>query len=199
MWSEEKIVEYLEEHIPAARVKHILGVVKTSEELSNFYGADCKKARLSAYIHDAAKYTKGHEAISFLEQRGFILSEEDRAMPSLLHGLVGAVIGREVMGIDNDEVFDAARYHTTGRENMTLLEKIIFIADYIEPSRSFKGVEELRELAYKSLDSAILKAIDNTIKYVIDNGKPIHTATIKSRNYILNTMSQESFNEHNIR
>ena len=199
MWSEDKIEKYLQDNITEKRYKHVLGVVAAAEKLAKLYGANVKEARLAAYIHDAAKYTKATDAISFLEKRGYSLSEEDKSMPELLHGLVGAIIGRDIMAIPYESVFNAARYHTTGRENMTLLEKVIFVADYIEPSRNFPGVMELRQLACEDLDRAIIKAYDNTIKYVIDGGKLIHTDTIRARNYLLSTMSQENSHEHNIR
>ncbi len=185
MWSEEQIDEYLKKNIHESRYIHIIGVVETSENLAEIYGADIHKARLSAYIHDAAKYIPKDKIISIITDNGYEITEEDRDMPHLLHGLAGAIIGRNVMGIDDEEVFNAARYHTTGRENMSLLEKIIFIADFIEPSRDYPGVEYLRELTLKDLDKALIQAFDNTVKYVIEKGLMIHTDTIKSRNYLL--------------
>lgn len=190
MWSEKQIDEYLKESIHESRYIHIIGVVKTSQKLAEIYGADVQKARLAAYIHDAAKYLPKNEIISLIEDNGYELTEEDKEMPHLLHGLAGAIIGKNEMDIQDEEVFNAARYHTTGREKMTVLEKIIFVADFIEPSRNYPGVEYLRELTFLDLDKALMQAFDNTIKYVIERGLMLHTDTIKSRNYLIKQLRQ---------
>ncbi|WP_040210747.1 bis(5'-nucleosyl)-tetraphosphatase (symmetrical) YqeK [Clostridium polynesiense] len=185
MWSKNKIKEYLKENTSENRYIHILGVVETSQSLADRYGADRDKAALAAYIHDAAKHLPGDKLIKLIEDKGFKLTSEDKAMPQLLHGPAGAIIAEELMGIKDREVLDAARYHTTGKENMNLLEKIVYIADLIEPSRDYPGVKHLRELALKDIDKALLQAFDNTIKHIIDRGLLIHSDTIKSRNYII--------------
>ena len=105
--------------------------------------------------------------------------------PSILHGLVGSIIAREVMGIKDEDILSAIRYHTTGRKNMSILEKIIYIADYIEPLRKFNGVEELRSLSKMNLDEAVIQSLENTIKYVISQNGLLHTDTIDARNYLL--------------
>jgi len=190
MWSEEKIKAYLIENIKEKRVKHILGVAEMSEKLAEFYGESTYKARIAAYIHDVAKYLPQDVVVRIIKEKGYELSSEDLLMPELLHGLAGAIIGCDKMGIEDEEILNAARYHTTGRVDMTLLEKIIFLADYIEPGRSFPGVEELREMAFLNLDKGILLAFDSTIKHVVNEGKFLHTDTIISRNYILQSMKQ---------
>ncbi|WP_426348963.1 bis(5'-nucleosyl)-tetraphosphatase (symmetrical) YqeK [Alloiococcus sp. CFN-8] len=190
MWSEEKIKAYLIENIKEKRVKHILGVAEMSEKLAEFYGESTYKARIAAYIHDVAKYMPKEVVIRIIEEKGYELTPEDLLMPELLHGLAGAIIGRDKMGIEDEEILNAARYHTTGRVNMSKLEKIVFLADYIEPGRDFPGVEELREMAFLNLDKGVLLAFDSTIKHVVNGGKLLHTDTIISRNYILQSMKQ---------
>ncbi len=185
MWSEKDIEEYLMKNSQEKRFVHILGVVDTSEKLAEFYGEDIQKARLAAYLHDLAKSMESKDLISLIEANGYELSQEDKDMPELLHGLAGGILGEKIMEIKDEEVFNAARYHTTGRVGMNLLEKIVFLADYIEPNRSFPGVEEIRELAYKDIDEALLRAFDNTIVHVIKKGRPLHSRTIRSRNYLL--------------
>jgi len=103
----------------------------------------------------------------------------------LIHGPLGAKIANACYGIDDLEVLDAIKYHTIGRENMSMLDKIIYIADYIEPGRSFPGVEEIREIVFLDLDDAIKKAMDNTILFLIKDNKLIHPDTINARNYML--------------
>ena len=104
---------------------------------------------------------------------------------NLMHGLAGSIIAKHIMGIEDEDVLNSISYHTTGRKNMTILEKIIYIADYIEPMRNFPGVDELRKIAYSNLDEALLLSFDNTIKYVITKGQLLHLDTIEARNYIL--------------
>ena len=188
MWSEEKIKGYLIENIKEKRVKHILGVAEMSEKLAEFYGESTYKARIAAYIHDVAKYMPYESMISLIKEKGYELTSEDLTMPELLHGLAGAIIGHDLMDIDDEDILNAARYHTTGRVNMSVLEKIVFLADYIEPGRSFPGVEELREMAFLNLDKGVLLAFDSTIKHVVNGGKLLHTDTIISRNYLLQSI-----------
>lgn len=190
MWSEKKIKAYLLENIKEKRVEHILGVADMSEKLAEFYGEDPNKARIAAYIHDVVKYMPHEVVIRLIKEKGYELTSEDLTMPELLHGLAGAIIGHDLMGIEDEEILNAARYHTTGRVDMTMLDKIVFLADYIEPGRSFPGVEELREMAFLNLDKGVLLAFDSTIKHVINQGKLLHTDTITSRNYLLQTMKQ---------
>ncbi|MPN04623.1 hypothetical protein SDC9_151868 [bioreactor metagenome] len=89
------------------------------------------------------------------------------------------------MGVKDKEIFNAIAYHTTGRRNMTMLEKMIYLADYIEPLRKYPGVSEIRELTYNDINKAVLRSFDNTIKYVIDRGQMIHPNTIEGRNYLI--------------
>ena len=190
MWSEERIKAYLMDNINEKRVKHILGVVEMSEKLAEFYGESPFKARMAAYIHDDAKYMPYDDIKRIIQEKGYKLTSEDLIMPELLHGLAGAIIGKDMMGIEDEDILNAARYHTTGRVNMTMLEKIVFLADYIEPGRNFPGVEELREMAFLNLDKGVLLAFDSTIKHVVNEGKLLHSDTIISRNYILQSMKQ---------
>jgi len=94
------------------------------------------------------------------------------------------------MEIKDKGIFNAIAYHTTGRKNMTLLEKIIYLADYVEPLRKYPGVEELRELAFKDMDIALIKSFDITIKYVIDKGQMLHLNTIEGRNYLIKIVGE---------
>lgn len=187
MWSEEKIKEYLKEKLPKERYNHVLGVVDTAEKLAKIYGEDVFKARVAALIHDCAKFDSKEEIVDLVKKSAYIISEEEEASPQILHGLAGAIIAKELMGIEDKAILDAARYHTTGKANMTVLEKIIYIADYIEPSRDFPRVDELREAAFSDLDKALSMSFDNTIKFVIDRGQILHKDTIEARNYLIMT------------
>ncbi len=185
MWSEDKIIEYLKKNLNKQRFEHSLRVRDTSIELAKHYGADIYKAKLAGLVHDCAKNMKDEEIINIIEKYGYNIQGIYKRTPNLMHGLAGALIAKHTMGIDDEDLLNAISYHTTGRNNMSILEKIIYIADYIEPMRNFPGVDELRELSSSNLDEALLLSFDNTIKYVITKGQLLHLDTIEARNCIL--------------
>lgn len=185
MWHESKIKEYIKVHLTVDRYNHTLGVMKTSEELAIHYGVDPEKARIAGLCHDCAKNFSASDLIGKAKVSGEIISNVYYKSPQLLHGVVGAYIAKELFHVNDDDILNAIKYHTTGRENMSTLEKIVYIADCIEPTRNYKGVAELRELAYNDLDKALLKSFEDTIMYIIARGSIIHLDTIKARNYLL--------------
>jgi len=113
------------------------------------------------------------------------LTEEDKKSPAVLHSILGRYIAKIKYNIKDKEILDAIRYHTTGRTNMSNLEKIIFISDYIEPGREFKGVEKVRYLAEKNIDESVIIAMKNTIAFLEKNNKHVHKDTLDGLNYLL--------------
>lgn len=185
MWQEKRIKEYIKVNLTKERYNHSLGVMKTSEELANHYGISADKARIAGLCHDCAKNFSGSDLINKAKANGEVVDSVCYKSPHLLHGVVGAYITKELFKVTDEEILNSIKYHTTGRENMTTLEKIVYIADCIEPNRSYKGVEELRKLAMEDLDKALLKSFDDTIMYVLARGAIVHIDTIKARNYLL--------------
>lgn len=167
------------------RYKHTIGVLETAVRLAGFYGADREKAGTAALLHDIARDVDTGELLRLSETFGVNADEIEKAVPDLLHGKVGAAIARKQFMVENDEVLNAIRFHTTGRRGMTVLEKIIFIADMIEPGRDFSGVKDLRDLAFIDLDRAIVAGIESTLCYILDRRLPIHPASIEARNFLL--------------
>lgn len=187
MWNENEIVEYLSQNLNNQRFEHSLRVKETCISLAKHYNIDVEKASRAGLVHDCAKNLKNNEIINILEKNGYNIDEMFVGNSNIMHGLVGSIIAEKVMDIQDKEVLNAIAYHTTGRANMSILEKLVYLADYIEPMRNFNGVHELRKLAYENLDEALLLSFNNTIKYVIDRGQLIHKDTIEARNYILYT------------
>lgn len=185
MWSEEQIKSYLKENLKTKRYEHVLSVRDTAIKLAEIYNEDLEKAKVAALVHDCAKNMSDEQLIKIAEEHKLHIDEICKESPQLLHAPVGAIIARRTMGIENTDILNAVAYHTTGRKNMSLLEKIIYIADYIEPQRNFSGIDELRKAANQDLDVALLKSFDNTIKFVIDRGQLLHLDTIEGRNYIV--------------
>ncbi|PRX41196.1 putative HD superfamily hydrolase involved in NAD metabolism [Planifilum fimeticola] len=185
----EKLMEAAKRQMPSSRWEHTLRVMETAAELARRTGADPEKADIAAILHDYCKFWPEDK------QREWILRHrlpQDLLQynKELWHAPVGAEAVREELGIDDEEVLNAIRSHTTGRPGMSLLEKVIFLADYIEPGRSFSGVEEVRRLAREDLDRAILKALDNTIVYLVERGFKVYPLTILTRNDFLDKIPQ---------
>ena len=161
----EEIQEKLRVEFKGNRFSHTLGVQYTSICLAMRYGADLKKAELAGLLHDCAKQLPESEMISICETYGEEISEFEYMHPFLLHGKAGACVAQKEYGINDTEVLDAMRYHTTGRPEMTQIEEIVFVADYIEPARDHApNLDEVRELAFHDLDDALIKILEDKLK-----------------------------------
>ncbi len=185
MWTEEQMIGYLKNNIKEKRLKHCLRVKDTAEKLAKIYNVDKDKAAIAGLMHDLAKEKTSDEVITLCKKEGYNVDPIVGSNLNTLHGAASAIIARDLMGVTDEDTLNAMAYHTIGRKNMSTLEKVIYLADYIEPFRDFDGVEQLRILAQESLDEAMLKAFDNTIKFVISKGELVHIGTIEARNFIL--------------
>jgi predicted HD superfamily hydrolase involved in NAD metabolism len=191
----EQLMRAVEQEMPAKRWEHTLGVMESAVQLASRYGADPGKAELAAILHDVAKYWPVEKQRLMIVEHGLPreLLDYDAA---LWHAHVGAFVARRDFGVDDEEVLDAIRYHTSGRVQMTKLEKVVCLADYIEPGRNFPGVDKLRELAQYSLEKALLAGFDGTIAELLSRGKKIFPLTLLARNALLDELSrQENQNE----
>ena len=162
------------------RVAHIRGTEEEAMRLAAHWGADVKLAQRAAILHDCTKYLELDEHKAICEKYGVELDELEQRAVKLLHSKTGACIAKYVFG-EPDEVYWAIFWHTTGKADMTLLEKVLYMADYIEPNRDFDGVEELRALAYSDLDRAMLTGVEATIEDMLRRGNPIHTNTLQAQ------------------
>ena len=162
------------------RIPHVLGTEQEAIRLAERYGADVEKARVAALLHDCTKRLDMEEQLALCRQYGIRLDVLEQQALKLLHAKTGAAIARDVFGVD-DEIYRAIWWHTTGHAGMTLLEKIMYLADYIEPSRDFPGVDKLRAVCYKDLDEGLLMGLEMTIEEMTSMGNPVHHATIEAR------------------
>lgn len=183
----EEILEYLKKNIKKKRYHHILRVADTAEKLAIVHDIPADKVYTAALLHDCAK---GNEESLLKDYKNIIVNEwvsleEELKEKSLIHGPLAGIIARDVFGIEEKDILNAVIYHTTGRENMTKLEKIVFLADKLEPKRDYPGVDKIRETAQIDLEKAVLLTIDNTVKYLIENQELIAVITVKTRNNIL--------------
>ena len=170
-------------YLKRRRVPHVLGTEQEALRLAERYGADVERARRAALLHDCTKKLDMAEQLALCRQYGIDLDDLERKALKLLHARTGAAIAREVFGAD-DEIYGAIRWHTTGHAGMSLLEKIIYLADYIEPSRDFPGVGELRCVCYEDLDRGLLTGLEMTIEEMRGMGNPVHHATLEARDFL---------------
>ncbi len=191
---EDSIKKYLESSISPERFIHSVNVGDTAKRLAMLYGGDIAKAGIAGLVHDCARELERTQLLSCIEKEGIAADKLTLEVKELMHGPAAVHICRKVFGIEDEEILNAVRYHTTGRENMSLLEKIIYLSDFIEPSRSFDGVEELRKLAGEDLDKSLLLAFNSSIEYIISKNGLIHMDTVLSRNFILNRIIQAKLN-----
>jgi predicted HD superfamily hydrolase involved in NAD metabolism len=184
MFDRERIREAVRAQMPERRWRHTLGVVESALALAERYGADAERAELAAYLHDYAKFwpiDRQRQTLIDAQLPQDLLAYD----PQLLHAPVGAYAVQRDLGIEDAEVLDAVRWHTSGREGMTLLDKIICLADYIEPGRNYPGVDDIRKIAEISLERALVAGFDSTIRFLMDQGKPIYPLTVLARNSLL--------------
>lgn len=186
----EDIYNDLKRRISPKRFTHIMGVTKTAEILAKRYGADPDKAYLAGLLHDCAKELPLSQMQGMVDEANVLVDRAVYENGALLHGLAGAVMARDYYGIDDEEVLEAIRVHTTGKVGMSALDKVVFLADYIEPSRKFPGVDALRKLAFIDLDEAVLAGYDSTIAHLLEQKLSIYFKTILGRNDCLAQMKR---------
>ena len=163
------------------RIPHVLGVEQEAVRLAVRYGDGLVDlARRAALLHDCTKRLSPEEHLDLCRRHGVEMGPETRASPKLYHAVTGAVVARDVFG-ESGAVCDAIRWHTTGRAGMSTLEKIVCLADYIEPSRRFPGVEGLRAASDEDLDRALLLGLDGTVRELEERGETVHRATREAR------------------
>ena len=171
----EEINKKLQFMLSPKRFTHTHGVADESVKLAKTHGADEKKAYLAGLLHDCAKDISNQEKLDMCDKYGLELDEVLVNQTDLIHPFLGAELARDMFGIEDEDVLNAIRYHTTGRADMSKLEKIVYLADFFEPNRHyFEGMNEMKKLAYKDLDEAMAFALDHTIKYNLNKKRIIH-------------------------
>ncbi len=183
----EQIKEYIENNLSSKRYRHSVSVAEEAKKLAEKYNANVDKAYFAGLAHDMAKEIEKEEVLQLLKKFG----REDLAKRypySLIHGPVSALILKNDFLVDDEEILDAVWYHTTGKEDMAMLSKIIYIADFIEPNRKFDGVENVRKLAYSNIDKAIVEGAGIVICNTISRNLPLDVDTVLARNYLLSSV-----------
>ncbi len=178
-------------HLTERRFYHSQCVAEEAARLARRYGADVEKARLAGILHDIMKDTVPEEQLKILTDSGIILTDAQRRNRKLWHALSGAVYLREKLGIEDREIVEAVECHTSGKGNMTLLDKVLFVADYISADRDYPGVEEMRRLADQSLEEAMVEGIRYTVDELMGQNLPVAAESIEAYNDAIFTLQTE--------
>jgi len=181
---DKELQALMEKRLSPRRWRHSLGVAETADRLAAHWGVDPRKAYLAGILHDYAREIPRETLPGIAEAYGCQVLEPEREHPVVLHATVGAILAERELGIDDPEVLQAIARHTLGAADMSILDKIIFLADVIEPNRDYDGVEELRHLAVTDLNQAMLAALDYNIAYFIKKQELIHPLTMVTRESI---------------
>ncbi len=181
--------EKLQSALSVKRYIHTMGVAEEAVKLADIYGThkDCQKAEVAGLLHDCAKDYPDDLKMRLCKEYHVEVDDVMKKQKDLLHAFLGAEVAKREYLVDDEEILGAIRYHTTGKNNMTFLEKIIFIADYIEPSREeFEGLDEARRLAYLDLDMAMRYILEQTIEYVHERKRELHHLSLEALEYYKN-------------
>ncbi|MFH0385714.1 bis(5'-nucleosyl)-tetraphosphatase (symmetrical) YqeK [Streptococcus sp. A18] len=177
----QALLEKIRVAMKPARFQHVLGVEEAALALADRYGCDPKKASLAALLHDYAKEVEDQVFLDLIAKYDLdrdLLNWDN----NIWHGVVGAYKIAEDFGLKDEEIFQAIQRHTIGAGQMTLLDKVLYVADYIEPNRDFPGVDEARRIAKESLDKAVAYETAQTISYLAKKGIPIYPQTLETYN-----------------
>lgn len=179
----------LTERMPPGRYRHCLSVAGVARRLAEQYGVDTRQAELAGLVHDYARDRPAEELRRLAETHNLVTHPVELCAPVLLHAPVGAWLVERELGIDDPAVLQAIRRHTVGAPGMSDLDKILFLADAIEPGRNYPGVEDVRRALAEGLERALLRAFDSSLGYVLQQGGLLHPQTVEARNYLLEARS----------
>lgn len=183
-------VNIIKERLTPGRFEHSLRVVETALQLAEEQDVSRDQVYMAALLHDIAKDLDGETLLSLAKDKGLVTCEAEELQPDLLHGPIGAMLCKEELNIQDEEVLQAIHYHTTGRVGMTELDKTVYLADLLEPGRKYQGIEELRRICTENLSQGLLFAFDSTLRYVLERKLLIHHLTVEARNWCILSMKE---------
>lgn len=186
----KEIEKQLKKELDKERFTHTMGVMYTAAALAMAHGGDMDQALYAGLLHDCAKCIPNEEKLSLCEKYQISISDAERKSPSLLHAKLGAYFAKSIYGIEDEEILHAIKVHTTGEPGMNLLDKIIYIADYIEPNRDqAPNLTAVRKLAFQDLDKTMEKILSDTLQYLTEKGGEIDPLTNETYQYFHNSIS----------
>ena len=182
----KKIKKKLKNELDESRYEHTIGVMDTAACLAMRYGADLNQALIAGLLHDCAKCIPNDKKLKLCKKNGIEVTSFEEQAPFLLHAKLGAWMAEHEYHVTDPEVLSAIACHTTGKPDMSLLDKIVFIADYIEPGRNkAPGLPEVRKLSFEDIDKALIQILSDTLAYLASCNDPIDPATQNVLDYYL--------------
>lgn len=183
-----KLEEYRKtvcQRLSRKRYEHSLNVAEEAVRLARKYGADPYKAEVAGVLHDSMKETPAEAQLQWIRDFGIILDKVEQKSEKLLHAISGMVFAQKACGVEDADVLGAIRFHTTARPGMTLLEKVLYVADFVSEDRDYDGVEVMRERAGQGLEIAMFEGLAYTIHDLAARGLPIHENTVGAYNELI--------------
>lgn len=191
-YTREELISTIKERLSPPRFTHTINVAKEAEKLAHIYNINREAAILAGLLHDYAREFSERDLLHLAQEAQWPINIVEKENPMLLHGPVAAYLVEKDLGISDPAILQAIRFHTTGCSQMYDVAKIVFLADMLEPTRSYPGVEELRKLAYRGdLDYALLKSLEHSLLYVMGKGFLIHPLSVEARNDLLIQLKQQ--------
>jgi len=187
-----RIEAYLRENLSPARFKHVLGVRETAIALAKQHGIDEDEAELAALLHDCAKDRSDDELLALAKRHGLQVDEYEKQTPSLLHGKVAPFVAIEQFGVTDETVFAAVRYHSTGAVKMRPLDQLLFVADFCEPNRPYTAAQEVRDLAERNLEAAVLEVMQFKLRKTLLKKQPVHPNSFHAYNTLIDKRNRET-------
>ena len=181
-----RIETYLSENLSPARFRHVMGVREVALTLAKRHGVDEAQAELAALLHDCVKERPNDELLGLAKRHGLQVDKHEQQMPDLLHGKVAPFVAAERFGVNDETVFDATRCHSTGAVEMGPLDQVLFVADFCEPSRPYTAAQDVRELAERDLEAAVLEVMQFKLRKTLLKKQPIHPDSFHAYNALLN-------------
>ena len=180
----EELKSILKASLPLKRYKHSVDVYETALELASIHKLDVQKVGIAALLHDCGREIPSRDSLAKAAERGIEVDKVEANQPILLHAKLGVFFARKKYGIEDQEILDGILYHTTGAPHMTPLAMAVYLADLLEPTRDFPGIDDLRALAKENMEKAMLKAYGNTIRYLLEYDLLIHPNCIHGYNQL---------------
>lgn len=192
MYNIDRYKSIIKERLSEYRFYHSVCVAESAKSLAERYGADVQKAEVAGILHDICKEASKAEQLEIIEKAGMTITDFEKSKKKFYHQISGAAYAKAVLGIEDEEILGAIRYHTTGRADMTLLEEIVYLADFISADRDYDDIDNIRAEAEKGKEQGMLYAAKYTIVSNIKKNSMLHPDTVNAYNWILNTYFKDS-------
>lgn len=180
----EEMKRLLKESLPLKRYKHSLEVYETAVKLAKEHKLDVDKVAVAALLHDCGREVAGRDSLAKAAELGIAVDETEANQPILLHAKLGVYYARHKYGVEDQEILDGILYHTTGAKDMTPLAMAVYLADLLEPTRDFPGIEDMRRLAKVDMEKAMMRAYAQTVRYLLEYDLLIHPNCILGYNQL---------------